>query len=79
MQPLPPAALSPWAYSPKDACLQIGCGLTFLYGEIADGRIEARKAGNKTLIPAESLRAYLESLPKANLTTNQRRQNKTTA
>lgn len=63
----PPTA--PLAYSPKDACGQIGCGLTFLYQEIAAGRIEARKAGGKTLIPANSLRAYLASLPKAHITT----------
>ncbi len=53
--------------------------MTTLYQEIAAGRIEARKMGKKTLIPAESLRAYLESLPKANLTTNQRRPNKSAA
>ena len=74
-----PADRSPWAFPPKDACRQIGCGMTTLYQEIAAGRIEARKMGKKTLIPAESLRAYLDALPKANLTTNQRRFNKSAA
>ncbi len=63
---------APLAYSPKDACTQIGCGLTFLYQEIAAGRIEARKAGARTLIPAESLRAYVEALPKADIRTGRR-------
>lgn len=63
---------APLAYSPKDACTQIGCGLTFLYQEIAAGRIEARKAGARTLIPAESLRAYVETLPMARITTGRK-------
>ena len=64
--------LEPLAYSPKETLTLLGCGLTTLYQEIAAGRIEARKMGKKTLIPAESLRSYLESLPKANITTGQR-------
>lgn len=62
----------PLAYSPKSACALIDCGLTFLYQEIAAGRIEARKAGNKTLIPADSLRNYMQALPKATIRTGQR-------
>ncbi len=38
---------APLAYSPKGACAQLSCGLTFLYLEIAAGRIEARKAGSR--------------------------------
>ncbi len=79
MTPLTIPRPEPLVYSPKETLALLGCGMTTLYQEIAAGRIEARKMGKKTLIPAESLRAYLESLPKANLTTNQRRQNKTTA
>ncbi len=63
---------APLAYSPKDACIRIGCGLTFLYQEIAAGRIEAKKAGTRTLIPAESLRAYVEALPKADIRTGRK-------
>jgi excisionase family DNA binding protein len=62
----------PLAYSPKDVCAALGCGTTFLYQEIAAGRLEARKMGKKTLIPAESLRGYLASLPKADIRTGQR-------
>ena len=62
----------PLAYSPKAACAQLSCGLTFLYFEIAAGRIEARKAGGRTLILAESLRAYIEALPKADIRTGRK-------
>ena len=79
MNPLTLPRPEPLAYSPKDAIVLLGCGMTTLYQEIAAGRIEARKMGKKTLIPAESLRAYLDALPKATLTTNQRRPNKTAA
>lgn len=62
----------PIAHSPKEAKRILGCGLTFLYSEIAAGRIEARKAGRKTLIPADSLRAYLAALPSADIRTGRR-------
>ena len=63
---------APLAFSPKAACAQLDCGLTFLYLEIAAGRIEARKAGTRTLIPAESLRAYVAALPMADIRTGRR-------
>jgi len=65
-------AVEPIAYAPKDAKRILGCGLTFLYAEISAGRLEARKAGKKTLIPADSLRAYLAALPKADIRTGRR-------
>jgi excisionase family DNA binding protein len=55
------------AHTIADAVKISGIGRTTLYGLIARGQIEARKAGNKTLIPAASLRAYLESLPLADV------------
>jgi excisionase family DNA binding protein len=64
-------APAPLAFSPRGACAAIGCGLTFLYEEIGAGRIEARQSGRKTLIPAESLRDYLASLPRADIRTGQ--------
>ena len=67
------ATAAPLAYSPKDACAALGCGMTHLYELIAAGRIEARKSGRKTLIPADSLRACLASLPPAEIHTGQRR------
>ena len=61
----------PLAYSPKDACAALGIGMTSLYLEIARGRIEARKSGNRTLIPAVSLLDYLAGLPDANIRSGQ--------
>lgn len=67
---------TPLAYSPKDACVALGIGLTSLYLEIARGRIEARKAGNRTLIPVASLRDYLAALPAADIRSGQTPANK---
>lgn len=53
------------AFGIKDACEVSGVGRTKLYGLIADGLIEARQCGGRTLIPADSLRAFLERLPPA--------------
>lgn len=39
-------------------------GRTFLYSEIAAGRLIARKARRKTIVLEDDLRRYLESLPK---------------
>ena len=67
----PQSSPTPIAYSPKDACAVLGIGLTTLYLEIARGHIEARKAGNRTLIPAVSLLRYLDALPDANIRSGQ--------
>lgn len=40
-------------------------GRSTLYEEIKAGRIEVRKIGKRTLIPAESARTWFESLPKS--------------
>jgi hypothetical protein len=45
----------------------IGRGVTFIYGAIADGRIEAVKSDKRTLVLVESLRAYVASLPRAKI------------
>jgi excisionase family DNA binding protein len=76
-QPAPdPAAIvpAPLAYSPKGACAALACGITHLYELIGARKIEARKSGRKTLITGESLRAYLASLPPADIQTGQRGQ-----
>ena len=59
------------AYRPQDAAKAIGCGLTTLYAEIAAGRIAAKKIAGRTLIPVESLRAYVAGAPDATITTGQ--------
>lgn len=60
------------AHTIADAAKVSGIGRTSLYELIGAGKIEARKAGNRTLIPAESLRAYLASLPAADIRCGQR-------
>ncbi|MEZ5709069.1 MAG: helix-turn-helix domain-containing protein [Blastomonas sp.] len=52
-------ALEPLAYSINDACRVSSLGRTRLYELIAEGRLEARKIGNRTIVPAESLRALI--------------------
>lgn len=51
---------APLAYSIKEACRVSSLGRTRVYQLIAAGRLETRKLGRRTLIPAASLRALLE-------------------
>ena len=53
------------AYGVREACDACGIGRTRLYALISEGKIEARQCGGRTLIPAESLRAFVNSLPAA--------------
>ncbi len=57
----------PIAYTVPDACRTSGIGTTKLYELIGLGILDARKAGRRTLITAESLRAYLATLPPATI------------
>lgn len=50
----------PLAYSVANACKVSSIGKTRLYQLISEGRLEARKVGKRTLIPAASLRALIE-------------------
>jgi excisionase family DNA binding protein len=52
------------AYPPREASKAIGVGLTRLYALIAEGKIEARRCGRRTLIPADSLRQFITALPR---------------
>ena len=58
-----PAPAHAVAFTVTDACVMTGIGKTRLYELIAEGKLRAMKAGAKTLICAESVRAYLASLP----------------
>ncbi|MDE2301698.1 MAG: helix-turn-helix domain-containing protein [Sphingomonadales bacterium] len=49
----------PLAYSVSEACRVSTLGKTRLYQLISEGRLEARKIGSRTLIPADSLRALI--------------------
>ena len=60
------------AHTIADATKISGLGRTTLYEAIGAGKIEARKAGNRTLIVADSLRAFLAALPKADIKTGRR-------
>lgn len=46
-------------------CRAVGIGKTFFYEELRAGRIKARKAGAKTLIPVTECQEYLARLPAA--------------
>ncbi len=61
------------AHTIADAGRITGLGRTTLYEEIGAGKIEARKAGGRTLILAESLRNYIAGLPAADIRTGQRK------
>jgi excisionase family DNA binding protein len=50
-------------YTIPEACTAVRVGRTFLYQEIAAGRLRAIKSGRKTLIRADDLRQWIESLP----------------
>ncbi len=47
----------------KEAALALGVGKTTLYKALADGTLTAIKLGNRTLIPADALRAWLSAMP----------------
>lgn len=51
------------AFSPDEAAHRAGVGRTLIFSEIKQGRLEARKAGARTIITAEALTAWLKSLP----------------
>jgi excisionase family DNA binding protein len=53
------------AYGIREACAASSLGRTRLYALIAEGKLEARSCGGRTLIPAESLRSFLATLPPA--------------
>lgn len=54
-----------------EAMHAIGCGRTRLYGLIAEGHLDARSCGGRTLITTESLRRFAESLPPAPIRTKE--------
>jgi excisionase family DNA binding protein len=50
-----------------DAARMIGRSRSFIYQAIGDGTIKAVKSGARTLVNVESLRAYADSLPAAEI------------
>lgn len=50
-------------YSVSETLLLLKIGRTKLYEEIAKGQIKALKSGQRTLIPAKSIKNWVNSLP----------------
>lgn len=55
----------PLALSIADVCKATGIGRTTIFNAIRDGKLRAVKLGNRTLIRAEDLKAFLDNLPAA--------------
>jgi excisionase family DNA binding protein len=53
------------AFTIEQAVASSGIGRTQIYALIKEGRLEARKLGSRTLIPAPSLRALVDGLPRS--------------
>lgn len=64
-----PTPNTPLAYGIVDAARNLGIGRSSIYRLIADGKLEARALGGRTVIPAASLHAFLASLPPASIRT----------
>jgi len=56
--------IEPMVLGVKDAASFIGLSKSRLYELIADGQIEARKLGSRTVVPTASLRAFVEAAPR---------------
>ncbi len=48
------------AFSIREACEASSLGRTTIYAHIAAGRLEAKRIGGRTIIPAASLRRLIE-------------------
>jgi hypothetical protein len=54
------------AFSPDEFGRRNGLGRTSVFKEIRTGRLDARKAGRRTIITRRAEKAWQESLPSAN-------------
>ncbi len=65
MPPIPDDQTSPIAMTIADVTRRTGIGRTSIFEAIRAGRLRARKAGARTLVMADDLQAFLDSLPDA--------------
>jgi excisionase family DNA binding protein len=61
---MPAGLIEPLALSPREAAAYLGISKRTLSRLIRTGKIEARKAGPRTLVDVASLKAHYQSLPK---------------
>jgi excisionase family DNA binding protein len=54
---------TPLAVSVDEAARRAGVGRGYLYQQISEGKLRARKAGRRTLIVLSDLAAWVEQLP----------------
>lgn len=59
---LPPEKL---AYTIKEASVAVGVGRTTIYKALANGELNAKKLGSRTLILSDALQRWLDSFPRA--------------
>jgi excisionase family DNA binding protein len=50
------------AYSINEVCKLVSCGRSRIFQEMRDGRLRRRKIGRRTVILADDLSAWLDSL-----------------
>jgi excisionase family DNA binding protein len=55
--------MDPVAYSVSDVLKLVGISRTKFYALVGTGEIKVRKIGNRTIVLARDLDAWLESLP----------------
>ena len=69
--PAPPATIAvrpeKLAYTIKEASAALGVSKATIYRTLANGELHAKKLGSRTLIPADSLRQWIASFPRARL------------
>lgn len=51
-------------YRPAEAQAALGIRNTKFWALVKEGKLETRKLGSATVVPAESLRQFVEGLPK---------------
>jgi excisionase family DNA binding protein len=59
----PAGPIPRYAYSIEEVTKLTGLGRSSIYEEIRDGRLRIRKAGRRSLVLPDDLKAWLASLP----------------